>query len=391
MLNPRGYLLRHPALSSVVSMSFSSAVAAGAAFVVNVLSARALGPSLRGEVAFVLQLSYFVAPLISLSADRVILRQRFDLGEASRHEPAAVPGRRAHATSTLTLTIILVAFLQDWRAVAAAIAGVNAWFVIRRADALKAISLSNYVYPFLCYQLSVVVGSIILFHFRWHDAWAWAAVYALPLPWLLTSKSSRFPQSGLRKVRASVRLIIANQAQIFWLRGDRLIMPLWVNNSELGVYVVVATASEPMYWVSQALADYRLGHQGRGQGLRGRLLRLARELIVIVPLVAVMMLTIAHLLVPIFGTDFVSGQRLAIPLGLAAVTLFMHRQVCGWILAGGEPNNVAKVELGTVAAALVLYPILISRYGSLGAAWASAGICIVGVACGVVLLRRTDA
>ncbi len=389
MASSRDLIAGRTIFSSVVTLSLTSAIAAAIAFAVNVLSARALGPGLRGEVAFVLQLSYFLTPLISLAGDKVVLRGNRGGGENSQSDaPVVVPGRLIHAITTVLLIALLIALFQDWRAMAGAIAGVHAWYAIRRAEAIKTSEMWTYVRPFLVYQSVILAGSASLFLLGSSDVWAWGAVYLLPLPILLVKKKSSSPQGALRRIPASMGLVLASQAQIFWLRGDRLLMPIWVTNAELGIYVVVATASEPVYWFSQALADYRLGNQDRSRDLANRLRQLMMELLKLVPIVIALMVIITLLLEPIFGVLFAPGRRLVLPLGVAIVALFVHRQVCGWILASKKPNKVALVELGTAASAALLYPTLIAAHGALGAAWASAAVYVSGVLFGLAVLKK---
>ena len=77
--------LRNATRSPATVVAGASLLAAITAFFANILIARALGPEARGHVALALQISYFVAPILTLGADKTLLRSQ------GRDRPPALP------------------------------------------------------------------------------------------------------------------------------------------------------------------------------------------------------------------------------------------------------------------------------------------------------------
>lgn len=362
---------RRSTRGALSSLAGTSLIAAAVAFASNILAARALGPELRGNIAFVLQASYFVAPLLVLGSDRALLR-----ADRIANDGFRVAGRTTIAVLGLASLLILSVTFRDWHALIAPCAVVTAWFLIRRADVVAFGTYGRYVRIFILYQVGILLshsGLLILGVSAW--PW-WLAAYALPaVPLLLLPPSRAGHQRG--QYRANTPFLISSLTKLWSLRGERLILPLLAGPNALGLYVVVATATEPLYWIAQSLADHRVGNRPpRSTGARLRALGALG--VIFLAAASCLGALLWVLLIPVFGPEFAEARSLILPLALAAVALAAYRQVAGWILASERPQRVGRLESATAVTALVAYPIGILWSGADGAAWAT--LCVYSLA-----------
>ena len=366
----------------------SSLSAAAAAFFVNVLSARALGPELRGTVAFVLQLSYFVAPILLLGVERRILRA----GRAASREDT-VP---ANSVALLAGFAILIcgSLAGVSGAIAVLVAIVSVLFGYARAWNVAKGQTVRYVYPFVAYQFTMVAGSLGLFLADVTFWPAWAIVYVFPglaiaawqvrrLIWVASN-----PLLGVfRALRLNGNYMVASLSVIATTRFERLILPLATSPRELGIYIVVATASEPVFWFAQALSDVRVGAGKRSAFSRRAILF---DLLIFSIAGALGGTAINYLLVPIFGEQYEAARELICPLIISSVVLALYRQLSGKLLLSESSRVVASSEVVTAIVAVVLYTTFVLVFKSaLGAAWGSVAVYFAAiVVLGLFAARR---
>lgn len=366
------------ALRAVGTNTFASLIAALVALTSNVLISRQLGPAARGEVAFVLQLGYLVAPFLILGIDRHTLRadSRHEAGRLTRH---LVP-------MTALVTVIFFVAFRDWRTLAPVIALTSSWLSIRRSESLRDHSFARYLSAFIAYQVSVGLCVIVLFlsgNNNWH--W-WLLPYFLPAFVIflveITKNGHTRPQDIFSHVnRHSLQLLPSTIATIVVTRADRLLMPALASASQLGLYAAVATATEPISWIAQALADHRVSRLSSGRKLSAFIRSLAIDCVFFALVSTLAAVLISQILIPLLGTDFASTQLLVLPLSIAAVVLAIYRQLISWHLGGPSPGVVSRIEVATAIFAVPCYSLAIRSEGALGAAWGS--LCVYGV--GVIL------
>ena len=361
------------AVSGVTSGVF---VAAAVAFVVNILSSRVLGPSARGEVAFVLQVAYFITPLILLGRDRGLLRR-------DEHRPETEP--------MLPMAVLLLAggavFLEGPALLAVPVALAGAWVSLERSHALRSGQLATFTKVFLGIQAGVLGGTLLLAALDVRTAAYWLLPYALPALWVVVSETLGYLARPPHVLRSMVRwtpLLPGGLASMVVLRVDRLLLPALASYRELGLYVAVATASEPVFWFANALSDRRVSSLGE-QSLGRRLRQLIRDAALFIPLAGMSAAGTVLVILPLMGEEFRAARPLVVPLSLAAVTLALYRQVVGWLTAGRRAWLSSVCEAATAAAAIPIYVVAIQHAGALGAAWASLCVYAAGTVIGVVL------
>lgn len=353
---------------TIASLSGAALVAAGVAFLSNILAARTLGPELRGHVAFVLQLSYFIAPMLILASDKAVLR----VGQGDAEENFFVAGRRALMATTLIATILATVGFQDWRLLCAPAAATSAWFLLRRAHVVVFGQYKRYLIPFFTFQALVLASHASLAVFGISSWPMWAAAYVVPAAILVLMRASA-ETPGRVKPSRNVPLITASLTQLWSLRGERILLPILAGPAHLGLYVVIATATEPLYWISQAAADHSVANS-RPTSIASRTRALIKLSIIFSPIAAVLGAVLWALVIPVFGMDFSPAKKLVLPLSIAAVFLACYRQTSAWVLAGESPNRLGTLEVMVAIGAALGYPVGILAGGALGAAWASAAV-----------------
>lgn len=378
-----------PVGQAALAVSSASVVAAGVAFISNVLAARALGPELRGNVAFALQIAYFGAPLLALGADRILLRD-----SSTGLHGAAVPKLGFMVLVASGSTVPIFFFAPPEMAIVPWIALTTAWFSLERAASIGDGRVKGYLRNFYGYQLTIAAVHAVLYVLGVTHWAVWVAVYALPV---YAVARSRYPARAKRMgdeasgitvpTGTNGSFVVAALAQMVVLRAERLLLPILAGPASLGLYVVVATATEPLYWLAQSLADHNVSRSGLQRSQGHRIRSLVRMGILFSLLVAPIAVGLWYLLTPVFGESFSSARSLILPLSLAAISLGLYRQTAAWILASSRPRRLGLLEGGVAILGLAVYPIGILLHGADGAAWASCAVYTGGALLGLHLAR----
>lgn len=368
-----------------------SAVAAIVAFLCNILMSRALGPASRGQVAFVLQCAYLIGPVIVLGVDRTLLRD-----DALRDRRAA---RRHLMWIGTVFAILFLGIFQDWRALAAPIAYATCWMVVARSNALREHSLVGYILLALAYQGFVLACTVVLYLVGTTDWLLWLLPYALPAVAIVAYDLIGDFRGRLRGAfdgvtSTSLRVLPSTIANTVMLRVERVIMPLVATDADLGIYVAVATATETLSWLANALADHRVARFGtQTGGARGLVRMIGRDALAFAFIAMIVGWSTWWLILPVFGTAFAAGRELVLPLCIAAVVLALFKQFNARLLAGPRPGGVTVASSAGAIVSVPIYCWAIANWGALGASWACVAVYSVAlwVAFGMALGQvRTD-
>lgn len=365
-----------------------SALAAGVAFLTNIVMSRQLGPGPRGEVAFVLQLSYMLTPIVLLGVDRQQLRHGGISGDQRLPSHLTV--------ACLTLTAASLAIFRDWQALVGPIVYVLAALTVLRCGAFRENSFRWYVGCMVGYQLVICAGSLILY-FLDVDNWvAWTIPYALPAVVLLAAVAVKQPNAFMpRRIFLSVSshsltLLPAGVAAVVVTRLDRVLLGVLSTDAQLGLYIAVATATEVLAWLANSLADHRVArYDPHVASRRDLVVMLSRDSLIFGPLAVVAAFAIWLGLLPMLGPEFSSGAGLIAPLCLSAVALALYRQAVSWNLGSAKPKRATILESATASFAVPAYVLGVAMWGALGAAWSSLLVYSVGCSLGILVARRT--
>lgn len=378
-----------PLTRRVLSIAGASIVSAGVAFVVNIISARALGPEYRGYVATVLQLAYLAAPLAGYGADRALLRS----GEGKDGHTYVLPSSLAILAMAALAGLIIWPIYGAWALLAIPVALVTVLFNQYRGFAIQSQKIRGFLVCFLIYQASILLGSAGLWLLEVQTWQWWAGVYIVPGIFLavyglyrVRRDSSMKITDGLTALQRNGPLLTASLSKLIATRLNRVILPVMAGASSLGLFIVVATATEPLYWLAQSVADHQTstetGRRRRRREVVGLLLKGAA---IFLPLAAVGGVLIHALLVPIFGQSYAPAQSLVLPLSIASVVLASYRQMSGLLLASPTPNRVGVTEAAAAIGAVIVYPIAIFFWGMAGAAWGALVVYALGLLTGFLL------
>jgi O-antigen/teichoic acid export membrane protein len=384
-----------------VQLLASQVLTGGVAMAANVLMARALSPTGRGEVALILQVVYLATQVLLLGTERSFM--------AGYHGVAPAAAVRAYARLLIVPSVVAVIAAAGFAAVAPArfnpgpgIIALIACYSITEAVILgtRAIAVAvgrmhDFLYARAADSLLLLVLLVVLYATGVTHAAVWVIAYLFAsvvptvvqiVTWLrLPAPATATPVSAAQNRlvrREGLTLFPAALSNMAMLRVDRLALPALASTAALGLYASVATMTELLAWPLRAYADSRLGRwraAHRDGRLRSRPLVLAATFyaLVVTPIVAGGMYL---LIVPIFGERYAAAKVVVVPL-VAAAGLYAVSRVClGLLIAKGHGGLVSSAEICGFVASFVAYLLLIPPYGIAGAAYGSLvgyGACLV--------------
>jgi O-antigen/teichoic acid export membrane protein len=362
------------------------------ALIANILMARALSPTGRGEVALMLQIVYLSTQVLLLGTERSFV--------AGYHGTAPAAAVKAYARLLIVpcaIGLFVVAgfvLLAPERydpgpgfvAVVACYAVVDAGILATRAVAVAVGRVHDFLRARVIESVSVLAMMLALYFTRVADPAIWVLVYLIAglLPttayivfWLRlpapATTTPIAPGQQRQARREGLLLFPAAIANMAMLRVDRLALPVLASTAELGLYASVSTLTELLVWPLRAYADSRLGkwraaHKGGALQVRPLVLAAIVYTVVVAPIAAA---GIYWLIVPVFGARYAPARAVVLPLVVAAGLYAVSRITLGLLIAKGHSALVSGAEIFGFAVSLVAYLALIPKYGIQGAAWGS--------------------
>jgi O-antigen/teichoic acid export membrane protein len=355
---------------------------AGSALVINVLSARAMGPDGRGQIALFLQVSYVLAVVALAGVDRSYPATASGVGF---HQ--AVRDTRRLVAPGLWLTtagcaMAAAAFYATpgiaWLiAVVAVVTAGNAVLSSVRAAAAVAAS-AKYLPVVAVGQVALLLSSAILVVAHVGSPVVWLAAYAVSLGipgaamWVRVGRSRHNVDLGASR-RLGLKVLPGTLANIVALRADRILLPALAGYEQLGLYVVVATVTELIAWPVQAYVDahipaWRKAHLADSIA-RWRIIAGVTGYASVAAAGGAVAVWV--LLVPVFGAEYRTAAGLAFPLAAAAGLYAISRAGVGLAVAAGRARAAVLVEIAAMVASIVGYLLFIPEMGAAGAAWGS--------------------
>ena len=390
-------------LAAVVLVS-AQMVAAGGAVAVNLLAAFVLSPSGRGDLAFALQLAYFLSVFAIMGLERPFIAARSG-GFGSEYRVFArmvTPG-----TLCILPIVVLAAMVSPfsttwlWMGVIA-IAGYVALNSLVRALRVAYVCSREWKWftvNAVATQVIIVVGAALLVLLRVDDpvVWMWAyAASALPAVALLflaprswkQSAPSRAESRGLR--RRGWVLLPSDFSNTAMLRSDRLLLPMLSSSAELGLYVTVATVLEMATWPVQQWVDASLRSWSKSfsSGPLPVLRVIVRSVLLLIVFAAVLAGAAFAMIIFVLPESYRPATAVIVPLAASAVVFGLTRVQQGLLIALDAPGRVSIVEIVGTAASVLAYLTLIPPYGMLGAAYgAIIGYSVCAAAGAYALIR----
>lgn len=379
-------------------------LAAGGAVAVNLLAAVVLSPAGRGDLAFALQLAYFLSVFAVMGLERPFIASRSG-GFGTEYRVFArmvTPG---------TLCVLPIAFIAAalspfstrwmWMGVIAiaAYVALNSLVHALRVAYVCSREWKWFAVNAIVTQLIIVVGAVLLVLIGVNDpvVWMWAyAASAVPTAILLfvaprPSKHldpTRTETRGLR--RRGWVLLPSEFSNSAMLRSDRLLLPILSNSAALGLYVTVATVLEMATWPVQQWVDASLRNWSQGFSSHSfpAVRIIARSVLLLVASAAVLAAAAYAMIVFVLPDSYAPAAAAIIPLAVSAVIFGVTRVQQGLLIAADSPGTVSVVEIIGTVASLIAYITLIPHYGMFGAAYGSIIGYAVCAAAGAFTLAR---
>lgn len=377
---------------------------ASTAFIVNILSATAMDPEGRGYLALLVQVTYVLTVAAMLGIERPYIAARrgnFEqvLSELSRLlRPAYI---------VVGLLAVSVAFLFQGGSSLAIPCGLIVLFLLGNVCSRlirTGYIASGRISPFVLISIStqaVLLGAAVLLSITatsnpdaWFFAYGASGVIALFVTGLAVARNRgiRIRRAEERAIRRDgLRLLPASFGNTAMLRSDRLLLPILASNSQLGIYVVVATTMELASWPIQNWVDASLNRWRSREGAARPGPQTIVYAAVATSVLAILMGLASLLLIRLLlGPAYANSEVLIVPLGLAAVVYAASRVQQGIMIADGHAKVVSWTEVIGMTVSAIGYILLIPAFGAMGAAIGS----VVGYAAcflfGVLFYRRRN-
>lgn len=388
-------------------------VAAGGAVAMNLLAAVVLAPSARGDLAFALQLVYFLSVFAIMGLERPFIATRFGgFGDEYRRFARLVLPGTVVILPIAVLATTVAPFSTRWLwAGAIAIGGYVALNSLVHAVRVAYVCSREWKWFALnaiATQAIIVAGALSLVLLGVDDPVIWMWVYVgstIPAVLILLFSPRAGAPSALTRAGASSPLTRAEARGLRrrgWillpsefsnsamLHSDRLLLPILSSSAELGLYVTVATVLEMATWPVQQWVDASL--RGWSKAFRSRRFPIARLFAQCVALligIVTVLGAAAYAMIVFVLPDSYLPATVAIPaLAVSAVVFGITRVQQGLFIAADAPGTVSTIEVIGTAAALVAYVVLIPQLGMLGAAFGSIiGYSLCAIA-GAIALRQ---
>jgi O-antigen/teichoic acid export membrane protein len=407
-------LAQHRVLAPVLT-TYGAIVGAAALSLVNVMiTSRALGPSGRGELAFLTTVAMLSATLATLGIEEAN-------GNLVGSEPASRP---ALATNSLILALLLggtaAAFVIAltaafpgvgggstrallWLAVAAVpvlVLQTSLLFLIRADYAFAVANVAALVGP----VLTVTVNATLAAAGRLSAASAftvWGVAQLLStalLAWYVARRLAGFGRPdrrlALRALGFGVKAHTGRVMKTGNYRLDQWLLGSMAGPRELGLYSVAVAWSEALFYLPEALGMVMrpdFVRASRTEALRRGALAFRVAVIVTVPLVLLLLVAAPFLCVTVFGEEFrdsIANLRVLAPgaFGILALKLLANA------LTAQRKPMLANCALAVAfATTIALDIVLIPGHGGLGAAIASTvAYTAGGIAVAVIFVRTLD-
>lgn len=360
----------------------TQAFGAAVALLVSLMMARVVGAEGRGLVAFSLQLAYVLVPILTLGLNRYLLRADWDM-RPSLSSLLLVP-----TTAGLVLAAALALGGASPSVYLAPVVSIGvAGVLIVRSDAIARRTTRLFAVASFSTSTFVLASSALLAAFSVSAPTVWLLPYVAvgviaASAALVGLRASRVGLS--RQIRGGIGQVPGEFGQLIALRLDRLLLPVLCTSSDLGVYVMAATALEAAMWLVDAVADSRVKRVSADK--RVTVWRLLMSDLVWLPALTIAAaLGTRFVLIPFLGEEFQSGIDLILPLSIGTVLLGLSKLLGSYLLGGARPTKANYPRVVMAIVAMPTYYFAVREACACGAAWATVAVYAVGFVSTLVL------
>jgi len=263
---------------------------------------------------------------------------------------------------------------------------------LRIFNTIRVLGAAAYVVVILGYavigitsEVAVVVALLLLNVV--YCASTWAFVGTKPSPHSYRPLSKALLSYGIRAHAGNVSAVDA-------LRVDQLVLALFLEPTQLGLYVAAMTiiTANRVIGTSVGVMCFPLaakGDRGRDPGARRQFRALIATTAALSGLVALVEFILGGtVLTALFGAEFAGAGRILQLLAIASVFMNLRQMYADWLRGCGRPGPVAYSEAVSVVS-LMLFAILLWDGSVLAVAWAVSISSVVSLACLVLIGVRT--
>lgn len=380
--------------SSVRWLSAGSVASRVLGAATSVLTARALGPDGRGQLATVLALGVLAGCVLPIGLDMwaaTAMRRREGLASVRQRLRIQLGLVAALATAGTALLIVasdisvtlLVVAAGMFVASAAATMKLGLLQGLNRMAAYSTAVVSSNAVFVGSLALIVVAGSLTV-----SGAILCAALGQVTIALWPTGSDSTAGDSErvstAEVLRFSIPAGAGAVATALLYRLDVLLVSAWAGAPAAGVYSVALAWTEAVWMVPTAVAQALVPHAA-GSDSTLDTATLTRRTVAITTVVAVVAVASAPVALPlVFGPDYTDAVRLVLPLTLAAIAVGVWKVIGHDLMARGNAHPRLATGVVGCAVMIALDALLIPGFGTIGAAAASTAA--YAVAAGGVLL-----
>lgn len=380
-------LSRRRLVTDTASLACGQIALLAAGAITNILSARWLGPSGKGQLVVTFAVVTLLAPVAAGGVDTYIAANAGG-GRTDNHALLRL-GYRAAWLGGLTLALSTVAY-GIGSSLPMTLVGIAAAAALLRPmhSVLQAIATSrdrtSRVGGSLVVAAVVQVGIVIALAPTNLTPTGFAVAYAAGIAvgcYLLIAVSRRatapVPLDDKAFDRRAVlrfgrKVVVADALQLANYRIDLFFLAAFATPAAVGVYAVAVTLVEVLWQIPNAASRSVFPRVRSGELHLSGVRRIARRLVSGLSLggVAVLMFTLAAT-EPVFGRGYSDVPTLLAILLPGVVLVGAAKPLAAWALSQGRPQTNLRGSAAGFAVALVGNAILIPRYHAVGAALAS--------------------
>lgn len=394
---------RHSTLFTLIVAQL--ATVAGA-FLINILSARALGPTNRGEIAFILQLSYIAGAVTPLGRDRSVLqlpRSQLSRGPSVLRNFGKLP---------IGLLLLFTLLFGAWQIISQApeatplvtVCGFgmlllgNLMSRFYRSQSIISDSGSIFLLATLAGQIGLVALGGVLLAQQVDSVPYWILAYGATLcvPFLIFLQRPKASDDGLSQTELDrakdlgLRMLPSSLIEMAMTKADKILLPLLSSFTVLGYYAIAVSLVDFAILPFRQFVDSRIPSWAAQH--RAGTFKLSRT-VAPVALLSVLLVssTVAasYFAIPIlFGLSYSPALTILPWLGVATYFHILTVLMAGIATAFAKSRPLLRMHATGIVCAIPLHFVLIPHLAANGAAMAQAIGYALSTAAGFILLWR---
>lgn len=364
------------------------------AFVISMLTARYLGPSNYGLINYAQSITTFVAPIMQLGLNWVIVKEIINHPDEEEKILGTCITLSVCSAFVCILGIvsfcsivnanemvtIIVCILYSTALIFQALELIQFWFQAKYLSKYSAVvSLIAYVVVSV-YKSYLLITEKSVYWFAISHALDFCIIslVLLTLYWKLTGKKLLFSWDIAKRVLANGKYYILSGLMItIFLQSDRIMLKLMVGDNAVGVYSAATTCTTVAAFVFTAINDsmrpFVLESKKHSiEEFEKSVVKLYFCVFYTALLYGLVLFLFSPIIIKIlYGNDYLMSIPLLQVLSLYTIFSYYGGAKDIWILAEGKQKYLMIINIVGAVSNVILNYFWIRTYGAIGAAWAS--------------------